>query len=101
MLCASEPGLVEAMLLFSYPLHPPAKPAELRSQHFPELQTPGLFVHGSRDGFGSLNEMESALQLIPARTQLLRVEGAGHDLKVKSGDLPAKVLSAFQNFIVD
>ena len=98
MLCASEPGLVEALLLLSYPLHPPARPTELRTQHFPELQTPALFVHGSRDGFGSLSEMESALKLIPARTQLVPIEGAGHDLKVKSGDLPGKVLSAFQGF---
>jgi predicted alpha/beta-hydrolase family hydrolase len=100
MLCASAPGLVEALLLFSYPLHPPAKPTELRTQHFPELHTPALFVHGSGDGFGSLNEMESALKLIPARTRLLRVEGAGHDLKVKAEDLPGKVLSAFQEFIM-
>jgi hypothetical protein len=80
MLAASEPGLVEALLLLSYPLHPPRRPDQLRTQHFPSLQTPALFVHGTRDGFGSFDEMDAALALIPARTQRLPVEGAGHEL---------------------
>jgi predicted alpha/beta-hydrolase family hydrolase len=41
---------------------------------------PVLFVHGSRDPFGSLDEMRSAIQLIPAQVSLMEVEGAGHDL---------------------
>ncbi|HZZ40922.1 MAG TPA: alpha/beta fold hydrolase [Acidobacteriaceae bacterium] len=80
MLAASEPGIVEALLLPSYPLHPPRRPDQLRTQHFPRLQTPALFVHGTRDGFGSFDEMDAALALIPARTQRLPVEGAGHEL---------------------
>jgi predicted alpha/beta-hydrolase family hydrolase len=99
MLCASDPGLVTAQLLLSYPLHPPRKPAQLRTQHFPSLQTPALFVHGSRDGFGSIAEMESALKLMPGKNRLLSIEGSGHDLKTKAGNLPARVLSAFQEFI--
>ncbi|MGA8531093.1 MAG: alpha/beta family hydrolase [Acidobacteriaceae bacterium] len=68
------------MLLLSYPLHPPRRPDQLRTQHLPRLQAPAFFVHGARDGFGSLDEMKRALALIPARTQLLPVEGAGHEL---------------------
>src|SRR6202012_1813162 len=79
MLAAAEPGLVESLLLLSYPLHPPKKPAELRTQHFPSLQTPALFVHGARDGFGTIAELQSALSLIPARTELLPIAGAGHE----------------------
>jgi predicted alpha/beta-hydrolase family hydrolase len=44
------------------------------------LKTPVLFVHGSRDPFGTLEEMRSAIKLIPAPVELLEVEGAGHDL---------------------
>lgn len=84
MLAAGEPGLVESLLLLSYPLHPPKKPAELRTKHFPLLQSPALFVHGTRDGFGTIAEMQSALDLIPARTQLLPITGAGHELLTKS-----------------
>lgn len=80
MLAAEKPGLVDGLVLLSYPLHPPRKPEQLRTAHFPKLRSPALFVHGSRDPFGSLEEMRAALVLIPAVTQLLPVEGAGHEL---------------------
>jgi predicted alpha/beta-hydrolase family hydrolase len=97
MLCAAEPDLVTGLLLLSYPLHPPRKPEQLRTQHLPNLRTPSLFVHGTRDPFGSVGEMERALGLIPARKELVKVEGAGHDLgfKGKSQGLPDLVLAAF------
>jgi uncharacterized protein len=102
MLCADQPGLVDGLLLLSYPLHPPRKPDQLRVQHLPKLQTPALFVHGTRDPFGSPEEMESAVSVIPARTRLVRIEGAGHDLgfkgKAKREELPALVLAEFQKF---
>jgi uncharacterized protein len=80
MLAAADPGLVEGLLLLSYPLHPPRKPTQLRTAHFPALRTRTLFVHGSRDPFGTLEEMRSALHLIPVTTSLLPIEGSGHDL---------------------
>jgi len=100
MLAAEEPELVAGLLLFSYPLHPPRKPAELRTAHLPRLTTPALFVHGSRDPFGSLAEMSAALQLIPAQTKLLPVEAAGHELirGTNSEQLMPAMVSAFQSF---
>jgi predicted alpha/beta-hydrolase family hydrolase len=87
------------LLLLSYPLHPPRKPAELRTSHFPKLQTPALFVHGARDPFGSFAEMKSALELIPARTALLEIEGAGHDLSPKAASAsPATIVETFSSF---
>jgi predicted alpha/beta-hydrolase family hydrolase len=80
MLAAELPGLVDRLLLLSYPLHAPGKPAQLRTAHFPKLNMPVLFVHGSRDPFGSLEEMRSAIPLIAAPVSLIEVEGAGHDL---------------------
>lgn len=80
MLAASEPGVCDGLLLLSYPLHPPKRPDELRTAHFPKLRTPALFVHGTRDGFGTTEEVTEALKLIPARTQLLAIENAGHEL---------------------
>ena len=93
MLAASAPGLVEALLLLSYPLHPPRQPERLRVDHFPQLQTPALFVHGTRDPFGSEEEVERAQKLILAETDLFLIVGAGHDLKVgkkiePAGELP-------------
>ncbi len=102
MLCADQPGLAEGLLLLSYPLHPPRKPDQLRVQHLPKLQTPALFVQGTRDPFGLPEEMESAVSLIPAKTRLLWIEGAGHDLGFKGtarrDELPAAVLEEFQKF---
>ncbi|MGO9403817.1 MAG: alpha/beta family hydrolase [Terriglobales bacterium] len=99
MLCAGEAELVTGLLLLSYPLHPPRKPEQLRIQHLPNLRTPSLFVHGTRDPFGSVEEMRHALRLVPAKTELMTVEGAGHDLgykgKMKAQALPGHVLEAF------
>ncbi|HEY7404392.1 MAG TPA: alpha/beta fold hydrolase [Candidatus Angelobacter sp.] len=103
MLAAEHPDLVAGLLLLSYPLHPPRKPTELRTAHFPQLKTPALFVHGSRDPFGLQDEMSSALALIPGRHRLMKVEGAGHELlgKKKDDDLPARIVQAFQEFFAD
>lgn len=98
-LCADELELVSGLLLLSYPLHPPRKPEQLRTQHLPNLLTPTLFVHGTRDPFGSIEEMQKTLLLIPARNELLEVDGAGHDLgfkgKVQASSLPAQVFARF------
>lgn len=104
ILCAAEPEVVNGLLLLSYPLHPPRKPEQLRTQHLPKLRTPCLFVHGTRDPFGTVDELQRAIELIPASTRLLRVEGAGHDLgftrgKAQKSDLPALVVDNFKKFI--
>jgi uncharacterized protein len=100
MLAAEQPQLVAGLLLLSYPLHPPRKPAELRTAHFPQLKMPSLFVHGGRDPFGSHDEIKAALALIPAQTMLLEIEGAGHELLVNKTEenLPARIVQAFQEF---
>lgn len=100
MLAAEHPQVAAGLLLLSYPLHPPRKPAELRTGHFPKLHTPALFVHGGRDPFGSHDEMKASLKLIPARTMLLEVEGAGHELlgKKANEDLPSRTVQAFREF---
>ena len=100
MLAAADPEVAEALLLLSYPLHPPEKPEQMRTQHFPFLRTPALFVSGERDGFGTRVELESALKMIPARTESMMVAGAGHELMSakKRGDLPERVVEAFLTF---
>jgi predicted alpha/beta-hydrolase family hydrolase len=81
MLAAERPEVADALLLFSYPLHPPGKADRMRTAHFPALRVPALFVQGTTDPFGSPEEIQSAIRLIPAPTALSLVEGAGHDLK--------------------
>jgi len=98
MAAAERAELADALLLLSYPLHPPNRPEQKRTSFFPDLRTPALFVHGTSDGFATLEELRCAMELIPARTGLLPVEGAGHDLK-RSGDLAAQVLNRLRTLL--
>jgi uncharacterized protein len=93
MLAAAEPGLVAGLLLFSYPLHPPGRPERLRTEHFPRLAVPCVFVQGSADPFGAPAELGAAMAAIPAPTQLVEIAGASHDLKRGRFDL-APVVTA-------
>jgi hypothetical protein len=95
MLAAEMPGLADRLLLLSYPLHPPGKPRQLRTAHFPKLQTPAFFVHGSKDPFSTFEELNSAIALIPAPVQVLEIEGAGHDLGRNHAAVAARIVSAF------
>jgi hypothetical protein len=65
------------------------------------LSTPTLFIHGTRDGFGSILEMEQARKLIPARSELLSVPNAGHELVSAHNrtELPPLVAKTFLVFI--
>jgi hypothetical protein len=100
MLAAENPNIVDALLLLSYPLHPPNRPEQMRTAHFPKLKIPELFVHGSRDPFGSLDEMRAAVKLISAPVELLAIEGAGHDLmRGAHGDVAGRALAAFLRLV--
>jgi len=57
-----------------------------------------MFVHGSRDPFGTLEEMRSAIALIPAPVELLEVEGAGHDLGRNPAALAQRIVEAFDQW---
>ena len=102
MLCAEQQNTSDGLLLLPYPLHPPGRPDQPRTQHLSQLQIPVMFVHGTHDPFGSIEEIESAMKLIPSKTRLLTVDSAGHDLgfkgKSKREDLPGTILTQFQQF---
>ena len=102
ILAAGEPALADTLLLLSYPLHTPGRADQLRTAHFGDLPAPALFVHGSADPFGSLDELERARGLIPARTALLPVDGAGHDLlrgrRQAGAELAERIAAAFLEF---
>ena len=91
MAAAENPKMADGLLLLSYPLHPPEKPQQLRTAYFPNLRTPALFVHGTRDPYGTPAEVRAAIQAIPAKTDLLEVDRAGHDLKA-AAKMPDEIL---------
>jgi uncharacterized protein len=98
----SDEALADGLLLLSYPLHAPSRRDQPRTQHLPKIRVPALFVHGTKDPFGSIEEIESARKLIPSRTELVVVEGAGHDLGFKGKKnrehLPNLVLARSREF---
>jgi predicted alpha/beta-hydrolase family hydrolase len=98
ILAAEEPSFADGLLLLSYPLHPPKRRDLLRVDHFPQLRTPVLFVHGTRDPFGSPDEMTPALKLIRARHELRLFERAGHELLNYGKSLVPEIVSAFLAF---
>lgn len=100
MLAASDAKVADALLLLSYPLHPPKRPDELRTAHFPQLRTPAFFAHGSRDGFATNQELTAAVKLIAARVEMMEVESSGHELVTgKNRDsLPQEIAEHFLQF---
>jgi hypothetical protein len=102
MLLAEDRGLASALLLQSYPLHPPGRPNRLRTAHLPDLRTPALFVHGTTDPFATAEELDAARALVRARTGLLRIE-AGHDLgwsgRPRDRGLPERIAAAFLDLV--
>jgi uncharacterized protein len=100
LLAADDVEVAAALLLLSYPLHPPRRPTQLRTSHFPQLRTPALFVQGSRDEFATIEEITAAMQLIPAPNKLLVIEGAGHSLArgKEWATVAATVSAAFADF---
>ena len=98
LLATSRPALVEGLLLLSYPLHPPGKPAQLRTAHFSTLRAPSLFVSGTKDAFGTIAELKAAIKLIPARTELVEIAGASHGLS-KPGSAESIASIVVQRFL--
>jgi uncharacterized protein len=78
---AVDPLPARGLVLISYPLHPPAKPESLRVEHLPRLHVPCLFIHGTRDPFGSPVELQHWTATIPGQVTHCWIDGKGHDLK--------------------
>lgn len=97
MLAAEQPDIATALLLLSYPLHPPKKPDQLRTDHFPALRTRAVFVHGTSDPFGTIAEVERAIAAIPAPHRLMPIDGAGHDLRRGRINLAAVVTAVLNS----
>ena len=73
------------LVLVSYPLHPPGKPEKLRTEHFPALSVPCLFVSGTKDTFGTPAELEAATTAIPGDVTHVWIDGGDHGLRRKDG----------------
>ncbi|MEM8745198.1 MAG: alpha/beta family hydrolase [Actinomycetota bacterium] len=89
-----------ALVLISYPLHPPGAPESLRVDHLPSIDVPCLFVSGTRDPFATPDELERWTSTIPARVEHVWIDGGRHDLKGADQFL-ADVVLRFVSSVVD
>jgi predicted alpha/beta-hydrolase family hydrolase len=81
---------VDALALFAYPLHPPGKPQQLRTEHLPSIKARTLCVSGTRDAFASVDELRAAAALVK-RSNVHVLEGADHGFNVPKSSGRAKV----------
>ena len=72
---------VDGLALFAYPLHPPSNPSQPRNEHFPGISVPTLFCSGTRDSFGTPEELQAAAAKVPRATVGL-LDGADHGFAV-------------------
>jgi predicted alpha/beta-hydrolase family hydrolase len=80
-----------ALVLVSYPLHPPGRPDRLRTDHFGDLRVPCLFVSGTRDAFGTPAELEAATATIAGPVTHVWVDGGDHGLRRKDDEVAEAV----------
>lgn len=80
------------LVLIAYPLHPPGKPENLRIEHLPRLDVPVLLVSGTRDPFGTPDELTEHFTAVPGPVTHHWIEGKRHDL-AKSDEEIASVVS--------
>ena len=92
---------VAGLVFLGYPLHPPGRPERLRAAHLPSIGSPMLFVQGSRDAFGSPDELRPVIEGCSEAT-LHVVEGGDHSLKVRRAKTPTpdEVYALVQDAIV-
>jgi uncharacterized protein len=73
---------IAGLVLLGYPLHPPGRPDKLRSKHLPDIRVPMLFIQGSRDAFGTPDELRAAMSGLNVAADLCVVEGGDHSFKI-------------------
>ena len=78
---------VAGVICISYPLHPPKKPESLRTEHFPRLGVRTLFISGTKDEFGTPDELQCAFELLPQQPTVVWMDGARHDLARRDGEV--------------
>ncbi|HEY3484162.1 MAG TPA: alpha/beta family hydrolase [Ilumatobacteraceae bacterium] len=93
------PPKLAGLVLISYPLHPPGKPDQLRVEHLPDVRVPCLFVSGTRDPFGSPDELTAWTATISAPVTHVWIEGGRHDLKGADGTI-ADAVATFVKSVV-
>jgi uncharacterized protein len=73
---------ISGLVFLGYPLHPPGRLDKLRDAHLNQIKAPMLFIQGSRDAFGSTDEIRDVIKRLKLPATLYGIEGGDHSLKV-------------------
>jgi predicted alpha/beta-hydrolase family hydrolase len=97
----ADAGDLAGLVFLGYPLHPPGRPDRLRTRHLSNIRAPMLFVQGSRDAFGTPDELRTIIQQLAAPAELYVVEGGDHSFRVpkRSGIAQDQIYCAIHNRI--
>jgi len=103
--CEKEDPLAEkiaGLVFLGYPLHPPGNPAKLRVEHLPNIKMPMLFVQGTRDSLGTVDEIRPFIKELKLPARIYAVEGGDHSLKApkKFGKTQEEIYNAALDEIV-
>lgn len=81
---------IAALVFLGYPLHPPGRPDKLRDAHLPQITAPMLFIQGSRDAFGTTDEIRHVIKRLHLPATLFPIEGGDHSLRVPKKGNPSQ-----------
>ena len=93
---------LSGLVFLGYPLHPPGRTDKMRDAHLPDVKAPMLFIQGSRDAFGTEEEIRDLIKRLKLNAKLYPVAGGDHSLKAPKtvGLTQDEVYQAAMNFIV-
>ncbi|AVM01185.1 alpha/beta hydrolase [Gordonia iterans] len=100
MVVADDPAFADALLLTSYPLHPPGKPEKLRTEHLPEIAAPTVIVHGRSDAFAASDELAAAATLFAGPVHIVEVDKADHGLKPERSGVGELTADAVEQYLL-
>ena len=103
---ASQPEDIDGLVFLGYPLHPPGRPDKLRSEHLPKIKAPMLFAQGSRDAFGTKQEIEALIKKLKLPAELYSIEGGDHSFKAPKSvgpqdEIYTEAMNAIVNWITN
>lgn len=87
----TDPLEVAGLVLVSYPLHPPKKPDALRIEHLPRITVPTLCVSGTKDNFGTPDELRDAFAVVPGDVTWSFIDNGRHELAKADADVAKRI----------
>lgn len=89
---------VKGIIFYGFPLHAPGKPSIERAEHLKDVQSPMLFLQGSRDEFATWKLITKVCSKLPL-AEIVKIEGANHGFKAGKRNVIAELASITGDWI--